>query len=267
MQRVTETDNAVNEIYSPRAITSYVTWYNSIPGGVFGIQEGEWYDRIKRYYKMNPYASYNYTTAEGRIRPIISPLHFTSFMHNESPYGRGMYGVLNQFFDQTIKKEMETITADDRKLAAAAAAKPAAAKPAAAKPAASRNPFHNDPVFIEHGTAFPADDYSLYEEGEEAAPAFAPAFASAAPAFASAAPAPASASAPAFASAAPAFAPPEYNPQSTFNAFDDNDMNGGSTSKRKKRRLTRRLRRKYNRTNKKSKMTKRKVTKRSRKNN
>ena len=258
MQRVTETDNAVNEIYSPRAIDYYVTWYNSIPGGVFGIQEGEWYDRIKRYYKMNPYASYNYTTAEGRIRPIISPLHFTSFMHNESPYGSGMYGVLNQFFDQTIKKEMETITADDRKLAAAAAAKPAAkSKP---KPAASRNPFHNDPVFIEHGTAFPADDYSLYEEGEEAAPAFASA-ASAAPAFASAAPAPA------FASAAPTFAPPEYNPHSTFNAFDDNDMNGGSTSKRKKRRLTRRLRRKYNRTNKKSKMTKRKVTKRSRKNN
>jgi hypothetical protein len=49
----------------------------------------------------------------------------------------------------------------------------------------------------------------------------------------------------------------------------DLGLGGGSTGKRKRRRLTRRLRGKYNHTKKKSKMTKmmkRKVTKRSRKN-
>jgi hypothetical protein len=62
------------------------------------------------------------------------------------------------------------------------------------------------------------------------------------------------------------FNPPGYN-SSDFTA--DVDEMGGSTGKRKRRRFTRRLPRKYNHTKKKSKMakmTKRKVTKRLRKN-
>jgi hypothetical protein len=63
--------------------------------------------------------------------------------------------------------------------------------------------------------------------------------------------------------------PPGYNSGESFNADDEGfnaDNEGGSTGKRKRRRFTRRLPRKYNHTKKKSKLAKRKVTKRLRKN-
>ena len=68
--------------------------------------------------------------------------------------------------------------------------------------------------------------------------------------------------------AADPFNPPGHNPSDFFVAdvpYHDDDM-GGSIGKRKRRRFTRRLPRKYNHTKKKSKLAKRKVTKRLRKN-